>query len=960
MKTLRILGLALGAFALFLSGAAAGTFNVGAPTGNPATDQTNMQNALNAALASGDPANLVVFDAGGIYQMNDRLIISGQSVKGVTFASSGATPATVVASNWTTGGNELGAFHFDANTGCKFGFSRITLLPAPRSVTGATQAGVTNGIYVAVTNSTCDFMFEDFLLTANNGANAPVSTTGEANYQTFPDLTTFGNQGLRTANPGTGVYTYCNFYFNRSVLSHQTNHCMLIQGSGTGVATEPHGRWGTFWARDSVWSYSLNAGAFQIAGFTSVDLRDCRVFATAVQTLSSQGDGFWVGQSFDVNLTDCTAERIGYHGFSLRTCKKVVLTRCTAQNDIGYSAVLPNLCSDVELVDCRLFLDRLTTKSNAAAFTRGIWADARTVNALLPRKLVVRDCEIAGGGYGAMTYGQYEMLFENCVMHDFSRSAFNEQHRYTGVQAASASLTIRDCTIYSVVTGLGPAINPNPDVDADKDDTSAVFSQQAYVTVERTVVLGSSIASATSAWGLFLDAPIAATVRDCYVAGFNRSGVLMRNGVPTTSGFESDLLVENTTVADCGTNRAPGLPPPPTALSDANNWYAPICLDQGHRLRVRDCMVDTTLTDAVHVNLTGVNYLNSTAEIENVQFTGCRDNLIFVNASDFNGNQITINGVTEVAPNAAEQFPGAEALVIQAATATVSNVTLTQRGGVAIRNAYRTDTSEGLHVYSNVFLDTIGGDGIVSDAVFGGQMRISDTTIRNVTAGSGIALWSGRDTVLSSVEVSFAARYGITLGEEAVIPAFDVSAAELDDLCLFANGLGGLRILRGDRTAGSISLTNSTLLGSPTQLIYSPLAPAYGQILWVTDCIIAGANPGGVGISVPEIVAGPGAPPSPRVRVNTSALVQGGPWQLTTPLDVLAGNPADTVVLVPGSIVINDPGFASTTPGDPDFLAVRSAQYGGKATGTGPGQTTDLDGCSYYIGDLAIGGWRLY
>ncbi|MBE7560753.1 right-handed parallel beta-helix repeat-containing protein [bacterium] len=964
MKLHRVTTIALCGLFLSVSGVWAGTFNVGAPTGVPATDQTNMQNALSAALASADPTNLVVFNSGGTYLMNDRLVVSGQNVKGVTFTSSGATPAIVVAALWTSGGNDLGAFHFDGNTGCKFGFSNLTLLPAPRSVVGATSAGVTNAVFVNPNNTNCDFSFEDVLVTANDGANAPVDTDGDANPQAFPNMTTWGVDGIRAGNPASGLYTGCNFYFVRTVISHLMStatggHGLLLQGATPNAipnsAAETH--WGKFYARDCIFSMHLNGGPFQIAGFADVDMRNCRLFATAVQVLTSQGDGFWVGQSWKVRIVDCTAEDVAYHGASIRTCSDVVLTRFTTRNNVRYSGVGIFNTASVVMTDCNITLDIPVTRSSAVTPSRCVWAtyDAAPLPPD-PRRFWAFNCTFTGGGYAVYSRGPLDSRVENCVFSGQTRTCY-EDVTVTAPPIGSATLTIRDCTMFNAELGdLITAYTP----DANPAECAYIYTKQDYVTIERVVMVGTSVVSASCAYGILVDVPIQAVVRDCYVADFNRTGVHMRNARPLSSGYSSSLLVENTTVVRCGVNQTPGLPAPPTALTDADNWYAPISLDQALSLSVRNCFVDTTKTDAVHLNMTGINYMNSTASIENVQFTGCRDNLIFVAGSDFNGNQLTVDGVTEISPNPANQHAGAAAIVVQSATATISNVTLTNRGGTGILNQYRSDTTQGLHVYRDIYMNTIGPDAIVVSQLYGGQMQISDTTIRNVTAGSGLSLRGGRNLVLSSVEVTDAARYGVSVGEDAITPSGAMSVTSMDDLCLYNNGLGGLRILQGDRTKGSMSLTNSTLLGSPAQLIYEPVATSYAQILWVTDTIIAGDNPGGIGISVPVVVAGGAAPAPPRVRVNTSALVEGGPWALATPTSVDAGNPAGTVLLVSQNIVNKDPGFSSTTPGDPDFLAVRSAQYGGKATGTGPGQTTDLDGCSYYIGDLAVPAWRLY
>ncbi len=963
MKLQRIFIISLFALLLSVSGVWAANFNVGAPTGNPTTDTATIQTAINNAIASGDAQDFVIFNSGSTYVTDNFLYVAGTAAS-VTFTTSGPGRAILVGS--TLAGVDVGAsfnysgiFTMKDVVNCNLGWDNLVLIPASKAaVLGATQASNTNAFGVSAQSTTNTFVFNNVVITGNVGANTPASLDGSGDPRTAPmvdNISMFGQFGLcmnpldyTTKNP-----RYNKVYFKNSVISHVWYRCMWASGPSFtvyNIETDTTVNNDVFNAENCTFSWTMTSACLSIASFANVNLTNCNIH----HALGTNA-GFEQWYAINYTVSDCTITDCITSGLRQVNDRNVTIRNCSLVNNRIYG--IWTYYSLHHLIEnCNI--DMINGGNYLPSGNRCIQWDARSsLPATLPREMTVRNCRFNGGCYGILELGGYQVLMENCTFNDFTRTAYFED---VATAVGSSTTTIRDCTFTNVsLHNVAAFATYDPDASENNQDlSSCVITYNDYVTLERLKIYGPGAAGASAEWGILLQTPIQVSITDCYIDNFHRAGIWSHNGSPLISGYPSDILVDGCQIVNCGVGKPGAMPP--TALDDNNNAYAAVSLDQGQSLRVMNSSINTTLTDAIHVNMSGANYIDSTASIQNVQFTGCRDNLIYVAGSDFNGNQLTIDGVTENSPNPANQFAGAEAIVVQAATATISNVTLTNRGATCINNRYRTDTTQGLHVYSDIFLDTIGPDAIVASQQFNGQMQVSDTTIRNVTAGSGLSLRGGRNTMLSSVEVSGAARYGVTIGEDAITPSAPMSVGTLDDLCLFNNALGGLRILQGDRTKGSMALTNSTILGSPAQISYEPVATNYAQILWVTDCIIAGDNPGGTGISVPVVVAGGAAPAPPRVRVNTSALVQGGPWALATPVDVNAGNPVDTVLLVSQNIINKDPGFASTTPGDADFLAVRSAQYAGKATNTGPGQTIDLDGCSYYIGDLGIEAWRRF
>ena len=103
-------------------------------------------------------------------------------------------------------------------------------------------------------------------------------------------------------------------------------------------------------------------------------------------------------------------------------------------------------------------------------------------------------------------------------------------------------------------------------------------------------------------------------------------------------------------------------------------------------------------------------------------------------------------------------------------------------------------------------------------------------------------------------------------------------------------------------------LINSTLLDNPVGVQVDALNFS-NQPMNITDCIIADAA--GTGVAVSTVL-------SNDITINTSALVQGGPYALAMPtVDV---NTPSKIVL--GTIVTADPEFVSVTPGRPSFFSV--------------------------------------
>ena len=563
-----------------------------------------------------------------------------------------------------------------------------------------------------------------------------------------------------------------------------------------------------------------------------------------------------------------------------------------------------------------------------------------------PQLLYASGCYVHDNlNYGIVTNFAEQIHLENCVTANNAKYGIGERN---GASVEYATATIVNCT----------SIN---DLYANTS-TSTNFICVArlpftWITVENFTVFGSATSTQGlgATYGIGLFSPRSASVRNCYVSNCNRAGIILFDGrAPGT-----DVTIEDCVVEDCGTDVNGGLTP----IHDDTNYggasyylFSPIALNDGSNVVVRNTTVRRTEAPAVSVNFVGGDD-NGVALLEDVTLEDCAEKLADIRTEPLGANVITIRNWLAMGDSGADQVQGyGTGIQVMGADVTVEDCTIANRIEEAIFNkSAGAGTETNVHTYSNVDVRDVGGPAISVLNANRGSTVISNCSIRNVTGGEGVLFSGGQHSELSSVEVINAASWGISVGNPDLGAPELVSMDVMDDLCLVGNGSGGLRFVQTGAAGAEVALTNSTIIDNPVGISYESLI---GQVLDVTDCIIAG--PTGIGIEIPTQVGftGAGAPP-PRVRVWTTALVNEGPWALTTQTSVAGSNEAGTLDLVTG-IESTDPWFKSTNPDAADFLVVQAVAYEGIASNVGAGQTADLDGCSRYEKDGAgVEAWRL-
>jgi Right handed beta helix region len=585
------------------------------------------------------------------------------------------------------------------------------------------------------------------------------------------------------------------------------------------------------------------------------------------------------------------------------------------------------------------------------------------------KNLIVRNCYFHHNAYGCLTRYALVSLFENNFFEMNDRYGFGERYSPRSADIQYTTTTIRDCTT------IGDHLACD---DTSGRYSSGIHVNAGYSTIERCTAIGSAFVPPTEANhygglnGIFVRNPIKTVIRDCYAANWNRCGIITVDGWASNElPPGANVLIENCVVEDCGNHANPNLAQPIQTdgnyndIGDGFHGFSPISLDQGQYMVVRDCTINRTFAPALSVALTqdsGEIYKTAEVIIENIKMTDCHDRLLWVQTDEDNSNIITVDGIDASGGNPTTQLATyAYGMDVMGASVTVRNSTVVNRIAGGLRNiSSGVGSATWVHSYENLYFENIGADALVVGNSYRGQSLISDVMVDTVTAGNGIVVGGGSGSEISSCFVTNANSWGVTIGDNNIAPQSSMNMASMDDLCLYNNVAGGIRFIYGDNTQPPMTLTNTTILGNPVGISYEHL---FGQVLQVTDTIVAGDTPApaGIGINVPGVVTDTFSGISaPRVEVFTSALAQAGPWALATGSQVAVGNEAGTVVF-DGNTVTNDPVFKSTTPGSADFLIVTSGFYQGKATNVGVGQTTDLDGCSTFeLDPLAISNWRLY
>ncbi len=156
--------------ALVVGGSAA-TFTV-----NSSDSAATIQTAITNAMASADPSDEVVFNA-GTYVLSASLTVD-MSASGaiIVRGASSANRPIIVCPNYTGGTSTDGAFSI-GGTGMTLTIQDMIILPPAIGGGGPTNAN-TIGIGGKASLASCTLNFVNLLLTGNNGSNAPTSLDG--------------------------------------------------------------------------------------------------------------------------------------------------------------------------------------------------------------------------------------------------------------------------------------------------------------------------------------------------------------------------------------------------------------------------------------------------------------------------------------------------------------------------------------------------------------------------------------------------------------------------------------------------------------------------------------------------------------------------------------------------------------------------------------------------------------
>ncbi len=914
------------ALLLSASGVWAADFAVGAPSGS---DTANINAALTNALANSGP-NRVIFQSGGTYVLSSTVSIAGD-VKNVTFTTDGAGKATIVAPNYMAApGAWDGMFTIISASNTSVGWDNLILLPAPFATTGQTPFvanSATMGIGVHPACATDTINMVNMVIAANNNANQPISMDGTVDPLTLTNYTMFADANVNVpapTNPGGAGHT---IYLSNFVSTGVQNQPFWTGGTVDSVPGYTRGTCGDlFVAQNCVFSYSQVSAGLIADGFTVARLYNCRAFNNGT-------DGLYLEHVIHGSIRSCTAT------FNGRTA--------------AGAGIQTNGVAHATVENC--FSEGHVAVDGSGGF------DIGQTSALLTQdnsSFVMRNCIANNNQYGVLTRAIHHSLVEDCTFTNSDRCAFIERNSATAV--GDCTDVFRRCTLTGNLrfTSLGTTTTT--------DFLAALTLYAEYQVLEDVFIDGAGSSNITRGNTIFRH-PIYFYGKNLVSINSNQAGIwITDNPSIITAGHLPYAKVlgatlENCYVANCGLRT--GLPfdggQAPATTVVAQRAWAPILMFRGQRFWCINTVVENAISDAIYIcyEQAGTAGIGAEAYIRDCTFINCNNKLVKLESLSDNNTKVDIDGIYSVGNPASQRSGGmATAIELQSANVTVKNVNVSNQTGSVIVNSY-IGAATGTHAYSNLNLSNIGPNAISVGQTWRGRTRITNSVIRDVTNGSGVSLGSGVENMLQSVEVTNAARYGVTIGDDGLTPQSPMSVASMDDLCLYNNGLAGVRIIQGTNTEPPMTLTNSTILGSPVGVLYDYL---FAQVLHVTDTIIAGDNPGGTGISIPgTVVSAFLGSPAPRIKVWTSGLVQDGTWGLTTPIQVDASNPGGTVTTT--GVISGTPGFKNETPGNPDFLIVTAVSYAGKATGVGPGQTTDLDGCATYeLNPLGISFWRRF
>ena len=938
---------------LAVTGAFAADFTVPAPTGNPVTDTGNINAAITSALGDAGP-NRVLLQSGAVYVLSATLPVSG-NVKNVTFTTTGAGRATLVCPNYVPSAPLLGnsrasegLFSCDVTNGA-IGWDNLNLLPAPFSVTGATGAvGDTLAIGISPTSTTTTFRFKNLLITANDNSNAPVATDGKTTQgDLIPVNWTMFGVGCIVVGAQSNIEIIPGgadneFYFDNFVGSLAGGTIFWCGRTSTDALRH---QCGEVWeARNSVFSYSGDYNGSGFAGASTMEEVWIDGFAN-VRVINCYFDTWRFASSSRDTVAIWDAETVWWEGSYL------------TQSGIGkrYGLVLGSIQVSADIVDSTFF-----NGTNFLIYTRGqdfanlvvsctnvYCASANNNGSSNVEAIDMTGDDGAGEGPGEVYMNNVTVenvlggvgvqlgaavrrgVFEDCTFRNVADSAIFTNVTSTGVDGAT--LEVRNCVIEDCALASAGATGRS----------AAICSRMGYNVIEDVSIRVAGLLDVGANTGIYTEDAMSVVIRNASISNANQAGIWLNNmrvlnEVAPNLQTEVGVLIEDCNITDCGSSINPTLDPPHTDLFNNSFRVAALIVDDGGDNTIRNCRIANSYADATY--LFWDTATSGSTLVENIDFVNCRNNLLTLFALNpgTNSTSATVRDmvvdrvgvliVPETDDDAGRTVVDSDppAFYVRATTIELDNVTVLNNDSTAISLGSAASTQ--------------------------GSFNVHDVIVRDVTA-NGIEILGGVGNLLTNVEVINAVSDGITFGKLGV--GAGISVDSRDGLCLRGNGTN-LRIFQGDETKPPMALTNSTLLDSPVDISYETLA---GQVLEVTDCIIAGQfGGGGTGIDVPTLVtdSGSGITP-PRVHVWNSALVDAGDYPLATDVFVNALNDANTVTLE-ASVITNDPIFQSTTPGAAQFLGVRSDAFGGKGSGG-----SNLSGCGPYIGDIVgIPDWRRF
>ena len=883
-------------------------FVAGAPalvtqTVNPADSAATIQTAIDTVLASADPDKEVVFNA-GTYVLAASLEVIVNSDGNVTLrGASAATRPVLVCPDYVGGTVEDGCISVGGAT------TTVTirdLIILPPNVGGSDYAAPnTIGIGGRATLEDVTLNFINLAIVPNNGSNQPYDPTGGADPQLDGNTTGFANACINL------------------IPSTTTAHTLII--GGTDVRCSGSGAEGFFLGGDgggplaAHWydsAFSWNAAD----GYRHTDIGSDDRFYRCYFIFNGRGSNNQGMHSSSNNpgadrdgngghtyMEACEASGNSDRGFYLGSMETAVIRNCTGSFNGLFGGETNDEAWGLHIVDgCGLVdVDGFYAESNRGGSVQVNNEVGGTVSSPDPgTEVVLRN-----------------IVSKNCGNNNTSgTSAWSTA---SGIVFTAESCTVEDCLVENTA-GVG------------------IYRYLGPTRPEHNT-----------------------TIRNCTIRHTGLTGILLERGIGGLADLLGTHVIENCVIEDSANN-------PDAIGSNANmgNGIRYTDASEDVALIVRGCTIDTVGIGSTTDGGAGIRVDEESTAITSgsilVADTLIRDATRYGTYIEIGSATFQNVEIDHVELTIGLYYRYNEALSCLVEDCTVTNTT-NHRGmsldgnEIRVRRCYvegagrqgiyqNASANPTLFEVEDCVVQSCGESYLAVDDGFAGKVRITNFVGRGGTqTAPGIQFTGGKDLELFNVDIFDASPYGIAVGAVGITPATALTIDKMDQLCIAGSFEAALQILSSEASASPRwQLMNSTLHNNPVGILVDAVNFQM-QPMEVIDCIIASASD--TGIKVNTVV------PGGSINVTTSALVQEGADALDTAVD--DANP--TTVVTQSNVIGNDPVFASTTPGDVDYLAVRSTALGGMATGVGPGQDTNLDGCSYYIGDVVgLESWRRF